>query len=182
MELPNAWPEAGLRDRLRGAGGTLASLVHDVVTPPADVLLGQLDTEEDKDSREGDRGRESGRNGVVVSRPKAEESPLEVNHRKHRDRQGGPLVGQIVRRPEDTSVNQGDGVNLSEPALFPPSLFGVEEDDGEDESNGETDESQGVLPVGPKHAVWTERTPKDRGGEESVDTGTSHSERCLRSA
>lgn len=57
-----------------------------------------------------------------------------------------------------------------------PSFLGVEEDDGEDKPDGETDERKGVLTIGAKHPVWTKRAPEDGSGEEGIDTGTSHLE------
>lgn len=138
-----------------------------------------MNGEEDHNSAYRNGCRERGRDDVVVPGPEGEEPLLEVDHREDGDGKGGPLVGQVVRSPVDTTVDEWDRVDLSEPRVVGELLHRVVEDDGNEETDGESGKDGSVLAAAAEHPVWAEGSPDDRGGEEGVDTWAGHSERGL---
>jgi hypothetical protein len=71
-------------------------------------------------------------------------------------------------------------MNLSKPSLFRKVFLGVIEDDGQAESNRESEKGEVVLTTFTEHPNRTEGTPEYRGGEKGVDTGASHFKWCCR--
>ncbi len=101
MELSNPRAEIfALGDGFKYTGvPTLTTSVDDVVTPPVQLDLGELEEEEDDDGRDGDGAAEGGREHEVVFGPEAEVVSLEINPGIPADRHGGPYVGYVIGAP-----------------------------------------------------------------------------------
>lgn len=86
-ELARSRSESQLRvDRKPPASLCLASGISGIAPPFRELGAGELQREEDQDTRQGDSRGEGGRDGVVVLGPKREVSFLEVYHREDRPR------------------------------------------------------------------------------------------------
>jgi hypothetical protein len=89
-ELARSRSESQLRvDRKSPASLCLASAIRRIAPPFREFRTGELQREEDQDTRQGDGRGEGGRDGVVVLGPEREVSFLEVYHREDRPRQRG---------------------------------------------------------------------------------------------
>ena len=86
------------------------------------------------------------------------------------------MVGEIVWRPVNTPVDKGDRVDLSKPSLFGEVFLGEVKDDGEAETDGESDQGEHILTSRTEHPDWTKSSPEYGSGEEGVDTRAGHFE------
>lgn len=117
-----------LGDLEEHARGVLAALVRDVVAPPVDAHVGDLDGKEDDNGGNGDGGRPRGGKDIVVPRPKGEVARLDVAPREPREHDHGPHVREVVRREHDGAVAEHDGVERADP-LVARELLGQEPGD-----------------------------------------------------
>ena len=100
MELSYSRAEIfAVGDSLQRTGIPLTAVPDDVVAPPRQFYLGELEAEEDEDGRDGDGATERRRQHKVVLRPEAEVVPLEIDPRIPADGYCGPDVRYVVRTP-----------------------------------------------------------------------------------
>ena len=108
------------------------------------------------------------RYSLVVLRPPSKEVPSDVVVEREGKGNASPSVGQVVRSPDKTTVEEDGSVEVLEE--FRP-LAEIVEGDGYDSTDEETPQDGIVDGTGAVHLLGTEGTPENGSGEEGVDAG-----------
>ena len=103
---------------------------------------------------------------LVVLRPPAKVSLLDVVVEQPSHRDGGPNVRQVVRSPKKTTVQEDGSMEVPENLPLPAEEV---ERDREDRTNKETPQEVVVDGTGAEHLFGPKGAPEHGTGEESVD-------------
>ena len=104
---------------------------------------------------------------LVVLRPPAKVSLLDIPVEQPRNRDGGPDVCQVIRGPSDTTPQKDGSVEI--PEDFPLLAEEVKRN-REEGTDQETPQEAIVDGTSTKHLLRSEGTPEDRSCEEGVDS------------
>ena len=103
---------------------------------------------------------------LVVLRPPSKEVSFDVVVEGEGKRNTSPGMGQVVRSPNKTAIEEDGSVEVLEEFRL---LAEVVEGDGHQGSNEETPQEGIVDRTGAIHLLGTKGTPENGGGEEGVD-------------
>lgn len=178
--LPRSWAkELSLGQMKTSASSTLTTHARNIVTPPIKTDLARvLHAKENDDGRDTDSSRPRSTEYVVVLGPASQVASLEPDHGHETNGYLRPDVSHVVWCIGETAVDDGDGVDLTQPFLLREGASDVVEDGGHNKADGKTDEEECVQSALAEDLMGTQGTPEDRGSKEGVVARAVKAVRC----
>lgn len=102
-------------------------------------------------------------------RPQSEITGFQVNPGKIGNWDGGPNIRHVVGRPDDSTVHDGNGVNLSCPCPLGELLVQNKEEADDGNSKREANQDLAVLTIRSPDTAGSNSAPQHGGREEGVD-------------